>query len=101
MVVPTSYVDTSYVDTPPDHKFPIISTSGGRSPKFSRLDELDVAPPTTPAISSVLSSVLVLLDRPNVLVDYYILKLAVGLFPWDPRGHSCRSNLFHILVCFQ
>jgi hypothetical protein len=93
MVVPTSYVNA-----PPDHKFPIISTSGRRSPKFSRLDELDVAPPPTPAVSSVLSSVLVLLDRPSVLVDCYILKLAVGLFSWDPGGHSCHSNLFHILT---
>ena len=75
-----------------------MPTSGGRSPKFSRLDELDVAPPPTPAVSSVLSSILVLLDRPSVLVDCYILKLAVGLFSWDPGGYSCRSNLFHILT---
>jgi hypothetical protein len=35
---------------------------------------------------------------PSVLVDCYILKLAVGLFPWDPGGHSCHSNLFYILT---
>ena len=39
MVMPTSYVNAA-----PDQTIPIISTSG-LSPKFSRLDELDVAPP--------------------------------------------------------
>ena len=58
----------------------VVPTSGRRSPKSSRLDELDMAPPLAPVVSS-LSPVLVLLDRPNVL-----LKLAVGLFPWDPGG---------------
>jgi hypothetical protein len=57
-----------------------MPTSGRRSPKSSMLDALDMAPPPTPAIS-VLSPVLVSLDRPSVL-----LKLAVGLFPWDPGG---------------
>jgi hypothetical protein len=41
---------------------------------------------------------LVLVDRPSVLVDWYILKLIVGLLPWDPGGHNCCSNLFHILT---
>ena len=59
----------------------VVPTSGKCSPKFSRLDELDMAPPPAPAVSSVLSPVLVSLDRPSVL-----LKLAVGLFPWDPGG---------------
>jgi len=63
-----------------------LMTAADVHQKISRLDELDVAPPPTPAIS-VLSSVLVLLDRPSILVDCYILKLAVGFFPWDPGGH--------------
>ena len=66
---------------------PMLTIAADVHQKFSRLDELDVAPPTTPAIFSVVSSVLVLLDRPSVLVDCYILKLAIGLFPWDPGGH--------------
>jgi hypothetical protein len=40
-----------------------------------------MAPPPPPVVSSVLSPVLVSLDRPSIL-----LKLAVGLFPWDPGG---------------
>jgi hypothetical protein len=54
----------------------VVPTSGKCSPKFSRLDELDMAPPPAPVVSSVLSPVLVSLDRPSVL-----LKLAVGLLP--------------------
>jgi hypothetical protein len=76
----------------------VVPTSSRCSQKFCRLDDLDVAPPPTLAVSSVLSSILVLVDRPSILVDCYILKLIVGLFPWDPEGHSCRSNLFHILT---
>ena len=39
-----------------------------------------------------------------VLVAWYIFPssshrhLAVKLFPWDPGGHSCSSNLFYIFV---
>jgi hypothetical protein len=37
---------------------------------------------------TALAPTLVLLDRASVLVDCYILKLAVELFPWDPG--RCR-----------
>jgi len=39
-----------------------------------------------------------------VLVGWYIFpssshrQSAVKLFPWDPGGHSCSSNLFYIFV---
>jgi hypothetical protein len=59
----------------------VVPTSGRRSPKSSRLDELDMAPPLAPAVSSIMSHVLVSLHRLGVL-----LKLAIGLFPWDLGG---------------
>ena len=58
---------------------------------------------TAVAVSFVLAPALVL-DRSSVRVGWYILqssfdmKPAVRLFPWDPGGHSCSPNLFHILV---
>ena len=58
--------------------------------------------PMAMAVSFVLALTLVL-GRSSVLVGWYILhssfhmKLAVGLLPWDPGGHSCSSNLFYIL----
>jgi hypothetical protein len=56
------------------------------------------------AISSILVLAVVLLGGPSLLAGCYVLQSSahmtptVGQFPWDPRGHRCCPNLFHILV---
>ena len=57
--------------------------------------------PMAVVVSVVLAHALVV---PSAVLGWYIFpssshrQSAVKLFPWDPGGHSCSSNLFHIFV---
>jgi hypothetical protein len=59
------------------------------------------SPPARPKrVVSFIRATTLVLDRPNIRTGWFLLHLssnvksAVQLFPWDPGGHSCSSNLY-------
>lgn len=59
------------------------------------------SPPARPKrVVSFIRATALVLDRPNIRTGWFLLHLssnvksAVQLFPWDPGGHSCSSNLY-------